>query len=192
MFKGKKELTTYRKYVNLMIEELDRANSIITQFLSLAKDKALEKKMVNLNVIIQTLFPLIQAEAFKSGMHVQLELNDVPELLLDENEMRQLILNLVRNGLEEMEEGKKLTIKTYTETNKVVLAISDQGRGVKPEIIEKLGTPFLTTKDEGTGLGLAVCYSIATRHNATINVETSPEGSTFFVRFDLREKANCG
>ncbi|MTI83871.1 MAG: PAS domain S-box protein [Firmicutes bacterium] len=185
MFQGKKELTTYKKYMDLMIEELDRANSIITQFLSLAKDKPVEKKMMNLTNIIVTIFPLIQAEVFKSNLYSQLELSNIPDLLVDEKEIRQLILNLVRNGLEEMEVGKTLTIKTFTEANEVILAVSDQGKGIEPAILDKLGTPFLTTKDEGTGLGLAVCFSIAARHNASIDVETSSEGSTFFVRFKL-------
>jgi len=63
------------------------------------------------------------------------------------------------------------------------LAVQDQGNGIKPEVLEKIGTPFFSTKEDGTGLGLAVCYSITARHNATIRVETGPTGTTFFVRF---------
>jgi len=58
-----------------------------------------------------------------------------------------------------------------------------QGEGIKPEVLEKIGTPFFTTKDYGTGLGLAVCYGIAARHNAKIKVETSANGITFLVQF---------
>jgi len=64
-----------------------------------------------------------------------------------------------------------------------VLSIQDQGHGIKPEILEKLGTPFLTTKEDGTGLGLAVCYGIAVRHKANINIKTSETGTTFLVSF---------
>jgi signal transduction histidine kinase len=82
-----------------------------------------------------------------------------------------------------MQSGKFLTIKTYMDNGEVVLSVQDQGTGIKPEVLEKLGTPFFTTKEKGTGLGLAVCYSIAARYNAAIKVETGSEGSTFFVRF---------
>jgi signal transduction histidine kinase len=63
--------------------------------------------------------------------------------------------------------------------------VKDEGTGLPPEIIDKLGTPFVTTKENGTGLGLAVCYSIAARHNARIDFETGPEGTTFSVHFPV-------
>ncbi len=78
-----------------------------------------------------------------------------------------------------------MTISAYREQEAVVLAISDQGSGIPATIIEKIGTPFFTTKESGTGLGLAVCYSIAARHKATIHIETSESGTTFFVRFPI-------
>jgi len=186
MFKEKKDLT-YIKYIDLMIEELDRANSIITQFLSLAKDKPLKKKKQNLNTIVEALFPLIQADAFKSNMLTNLVLEETPDLLIDDKEIRQVILNFARNGFEVMTEGNMLTIKTFVEADEAVLAVIDQGGGIEPVILNKLGTPLLTTKEQGTGLGLAVCYSIAARHNATIDISTSSKGSTFFMRFKLTD-----
>ncbi len=64
-----------------------------------------------------------------------------------------------------------------------MLIIKDQGTGIGPEIEDKIGTPFVTDKENGTGLGLAVCYSIATRHSASISYDTGPEGTTFYVKF---------
>jgi len=185
LFGAKPQFAVYKEYFDLMVDELDRANSIIKQFLSLARNKHVEKKTTSLNTILEVIFPLIQADAFESGMKIGLELGDIPDLLLDEKEIKQLILNLVRNGLEAMEKNRKLTISTYVAENKAVLSVADQGRGVADEILHKLGTPFLTTKDDGTGLGLAVCYSIAARHDAGIDVETSAGGTVFNVRFNL-------
>lgn len=93
--------------------------------------------------------------------------------------------NLVRNGLEAMPPGGNLNIRTFMDGKEVVLVVEDQGTGIDPVVLEKIGTPFFTTKDNGTGLGLAVCYSIANRHNANINVVTGPTGTTFFVRFQV-------
>jgi len=191
MLDRKKEYVKHKEYFNLMIGELDRANSIITEFLSMAKNKPVDLKPQSINHIVQTLFPLIQADALNVDKYIEVELVEIPDLLLDEKEIRQLILNLVRNGLEAMSAGGKLTIRTFLDDEEVVvLSVQDQGPGIKNEILEKIGTPFFTTKDTGTGLGLAVCYSIAARHNATIDIETSLDGTTFFVRFRAVNSTN--
>ncbi|MFZ5597488.1 MAG: PAS domain S-box protein [Bacillota bacterium] len=184
LFRAKSGHNDDNIHFDLMIEELDRANSIITDFLSIAKNKPDNLVRKNINAIIETLLPLITSDAMNSGMNFSTQLNDVPDVLLNENEIRQLILNLVRNGLEAMDEGGNLTIKTFMDDDgAVVLSVRDQGKGITPENQKKLGTPFFTTKDKGTGLGLATSYSIAARNNATIDIETGPGGTTFFVRF---------
>lgn len=185
MYRKKDAFIQYRGSFDLMIDELDRANSIITEFLSLAKNKAVNLIMQNLNTLLTSLFPLIKADAMVTDKYINLHLAEIPELLLDEKEIRQLILNLVRNGLEAMSPGGNLTIGTHMDSKDVVLSVQDQGKGIESDILEKIGTPFFTTKDSGTGLGLAVCYGIAARHNAVIKIETSPAGTTFFVRFKI-------
>jgi len=172
-----------KEFLDLMIEELDRANAIITEFLSLAKNKMVQLIPNKLNLILENILPLIQATATIQDKNVKLGMTNVPDLLLDEKEIRQLILNLVHNGLESMSAGGTITIRTFMEGDKAVLSIRDQGPGIAPEVLDKLGTPFLTTKEKGTGLGLAVCYGIAARHNAKIDVDTSTIGTTFYIRF---------
>lgn len=173
----------YKSYFSIMIKELDRTNSIITEFLSLTKDRSVETKRENLVRIVETLMPLISADALTAKKFVMFEAEEVPDLLLNEAEIRQLLLNLVRNGFDAMPENKKLTIRTRMEDHKVVLTVQDEGEGIKPEIIEKLGTPFLTTKDSGTGLGLAICHSIASHHNALITYDSSSKGTIVKVCF---------
>ena len=82
-----------------------------------------------------------------------------------------------------MSPGGNLKIRTFMDQGEVVLSIQDDGTGIEPEVLGKIGTPFFTTKESGTGLGLAVCYSIAARHNAKIDIETGSIGTTFSVRF---------
>jgi two-component system, sporulation sensor kinase E len=76
-----------------------------------------------------------------------------------------------------------VTVKTYHAGDETILAVADTGPGVPKEVLGKLGTPFLTTKENGTGLGLAVCYRIAQRRGARIEVKTSAKDTTFFVKF---------
>ena len=170
-------------YFDFIIEELHHANSIVDEFLFLARSKPLTLKKQGLNEILNAISPLIQASAIHDKKDIDFELTDTAEIQLDEKEIRQLVLNLVRNGLEVMDKGGKLTLRTFMNQNDVVLTVSDQGHGIPPEIMEKIGTPFFTTKENGTGLGLAVCYNIAARHNADIKIKTGPNGTTFFIIF---------
>jgi len=183
LLSGKEDCRKYNEYYDLMIQELDRANSIITEFLSMARDRPVNYKMQNLTKIVEVMAPLINADALNSGKVIKLDLQEVPDLLLDEKEIRQLLLNLVRNGLESMKSKESLTIRTFMNNAEIVLSVKDQGCGIAPEDLDKIGTPFFTTKKEGTGLGLAVCFSVAERHNATIKIDTGSEGTTFFVIF---------
>lgn len=188
LLRGKKQYLDDLIFFDLMIEELDRANAIITEYLSMAKDKIVNLQSQYLDEVVKSLYPLLQADANYQEKDVQLKLGKPPMPLIDAKEIRQLILNMARNGLEAMQPRGILTIGTAIEGNNIVLFIKDQGHGLDPALIDKLGTPFLTTKDKGTGLGLAVCYSIAARHNARIDFETGPEGTTFYVRFPAPAK----
>ena len=181
----KKEYQTDKDKFKLMIEEIDRANIIIREYLSLSREKLMSFKKSCLNDVIQALFPLIQADATSSKVYATLDLTTIPELWIDENEIRQVLLNLVRNSIEAMPSGGNLVIGTFPENNKVVLYISDQGSGIPSHILDNLGTPFITTKDTGTGLGLSICYQIVHRHNASIKISTSDGGTTFFIYFNL-------
>jgi two-component system, sporulation sensor kinase E len=172
-----------RNYYQLMMEELDRANRIISEFLTMARDKRVQLEQQSLNRIIKAIAPIIQAEALMRDKQVILEPGPDVDLLLDQSEIRQMILNLSRNGLEAMKAGGTLTIGTRTGEQGAVLYIKDQGIGFSLEAMNKAGTPFYSTKDSGSGLGLAVCYSIANRHKARIDIESSLSGSTVYVKF---------
>lgn len=189
LLKADEQLEQHAGHFNLMIDELDRANAIITEFLSMGNTRTSDMKMMDLNSIIQDISPLIKVDTFNQNKQIRIYTQEIPDLMLNHNEIRQLIINLYRNGLEAMEEGRTLTIGTYMEDEKfVVLAVQDEGCGIDPGIIDKIGTPFYTTKDEGTGLGLGICYAVAARHNATIEIETGPGGTIFFTKFQVDGK----
>lgn len=185
ILRNKNEYQADRVYFDTMIEEVTRANNIITEYLSLAQDKFIELSPHDLNAIIRTIYPLMQASANANNQSIDLNLEEIPLIDLDEKEIRQLLHNLIRNGLEAMNEGQHLTLRTYADKQHVILSIQDQGTGIPSEIIKQLGTPFMTTKENGTGLGLAVCYNIAKRHNAIIQVDSGPAGTTFNVLFPI-------
>ena len=176
---GAKDQETF----GIMIEEIDRANSIITEFLSLSQNRAINLQQDNLNTIIQAIFPLLQADGLCRGNNIRLELGQIADLLLDVKEIRQCILNIVCNAWEAMPDGGTVCIRTFMERDFVVLSVADQGSGIAPHVLDRLGTPFLTTKERGTGLGIAICYSVAARHKAKIEVQSGKNGTTFIIRF---------
>lgn len=187
LFAKKTEYAQYEDVFQLMISELDRANSIISDFLSIAKADPLNSKytLQNLNQVLERIKPLIDADALEKRIQILYCITDTPKIILYENEIRQLLLNLTRNGFDAMPDGGTLTIETFCKDNYVILTVQDNGKGIDKSILDKLGTPFLTTKVNGTGLGLAVCYGIAHRHNANIHVITKSTGTTFEVRFPI-------
>jgi PAS domain S-box-containing protein len=174
------------EYIDLMLSELLRANSIITEYLSLAGNKESQFGEHEVSTIIDTLHPLLQAVAVMEEKEVKVEHGVMGTMYVDEKEMRQVILNLAKNGLEAMGTGGTLTIRSYEEQGDVVIEIQDEGSGIPDDIITKLGTPFLTTKENGTGLGLALCYSIIERHKGKLSVISGAQGTTFSVRLPIR------
>ncbi len=184
-FANKQEFYNYKSQFELLMEELDRTNLIIKEYLSLSQHKTVDFKASQLNTIIEALYPLVKADANAANKDVQLNLNPIQELYLDDKEIRQLILNLVRNGLEAMPSGGLIIISTFTENNEVILSVQDHGSGIPLHILDNIGKPFLTTKENGTGLGLAICYRIADRHQAKIKVKSDSTGTTFFIHFQI-------
>ncbi|MGW8958498.1 two-component system sensor histidine kinase NtrB [Paenibacillus sp. NPDC055715] len=173
-------------YYRIVMDELDRANGIINDFLSLAQNRNVEKEQCHLHDIIRELTPLLWADANLRGQTIELKLEDhVTRLHLNPKEMKQLLLNLSRNAMEAMGDKGVLTISTHEEGDFVELGVKDTGPGIPQSQLEKLFQPFYTTKTKGTGLGLALCQSIVERHHGTIAVD-SVEGMGTQFRVRLR------
>ncbi|CAM4119886.1 PAS domain S-box protein [Paenibacillus alkaliterrae] len=169
--------------ITLMVSELDRANGIISEYLSLANTRFVSKEYLQLNQIIEQLLPLLEADAAINGIDVVIDLQADKSIFVDQKEIRQLLLNLTRNAIQAMNKGGILTIRTRKINGFVNLEVIDQGHGIPNEAHDSIFTPFYSTKESGTGLGLAVCRSIADHHGATIHFESDETGTTFRVEF---------
>ncbi|MFC7680636.1 nitrogen regulation protein NR(II) [Paenibacillus sp. GCM10028914] len=174
-------------YYRIVMDELDRANGIISDFLSLAQNRIAEKEECHIHDIIHELSPLLWADANIRGQSIDLKFgNYVPRLHLNVKEMKQLILNLCRNAMESMDDKGILTIETRLTTDVVELCIRDTGLGIPKEKLSRLFEPFFTTKSKGTGLGLSLCMSIVQRHHGSISVQSEEGvGTTFIVSFPI-------
>lgn len=179
-----------QEYFRIIMEELDRTNMIISDFLSLAQNRELMMEPSSLHDIINEIIPLLNADANMRGQTIELSLcKDLPLIMLNDREIKQLFLNIARNGMEAMGDKGSLHISTSFGGSKIELRIADQGVGIPDEQMKHLFEPFFSTKSQGTGLGLPLCLSIAERHNGQINVESKEgEGTAFIVTFFLPEE----
>jgi len=173
------------EYFQIVIDELDRANMIISDFLSLAQNRELAMELTSLHDVVNELIPLLSADANLRGQSIEVSLcEDLPLIMMNDREIKQLFLNIARNGMEAMDNKGSLHISTRNNGNKIELRIADQGVGIPPEQMQHLFEPFFSTKTQGTGLGLPLCLSIAERHNGRIDVESKEgEGTAFIVTF---------
>jgi len=183
MFGSRSKYEQDKEYLELMVSEIDRANEIITDFLSMAKANLDNIKLKNINKVINRVLPMLQADAYNNNKEVVVDLNTLPDVMINENEIKQLLLNLVRNALEVTPEQGRVIIRTYLQDEKVVLAVIDYGTGIPKDVQEKIGTPFFTTKESGTGLGLAISIGIAQRHKAIFEFKTGKDGTVFYTIF---------
>jgi signal transduction histidine kinase len=141
-----KEFEVHKNKYKLMIDEINRINKIITEFLDIAKDKPNKLELCNLKELIEYVFPLLETKAIKESKLVLLELTDIPLLNIDKNEIRQLLLNLVNNSLDAMNANKTVRIITFEDNGEVVLSIEDEGTGISSSLIDKIGTLLLQQK----------------------------------------------
>jgi signal transduction histidine kinase len=173
-----------RNLIRSVLKELDRLNDIVGEYLQFSRFPKPHLKRGYVDSVIRSL-----AENFKPPSSVKIELSlapSSPQVWLDENLLRQVIENLVRNGVEAIEGSGAVRIETDVIDRFLVIRVKDNGHGIPAEIQPKLFEPFFTTKAQGTGLGLATSQQIIFEHNGRLVVESQPhKGSTFSILLPL-------
>jgi two-component system sensor histidine kinase HydH len=142
------------------------------------------KERIHLNQIIHEVHTLMDAEAQKRNITISEHLDpQLPRLEADPNQMKQVLLNILKNALEAVDSGDEIILKSGVEDGYIWFSVKDNGPGIPPEVLEKIFDPFFTTKEKGTGLGLAVIHKIITDHQGTVAVESEPgKGATVTVK----------
>ncbi len=165
---------------SIMEQEIDRIDSILNDLLVIGKPRQISVKQYNLKELIEYVVSI--TEQSEQGKNIAFELKMVesfPLIECDEKQMKQVFLNLIKNGLESMPEGGKLTIEGgQLADNQVSIRICDEGYGIPADVQEKLFQPFFTTKDYGTGLGLMVSKKIIEDHHGKIDIESNEGNGT--------------
>jgi signal transduction histidine kinase len=171
-----------RKYFEIMLTELERINYIVGEFMVLSKPHNQQQLQDHdIHVILMSIIPILESQAILHNVIIRVDpVQDLPRVKCDVNQIKQVLINLMKNAIEAMPNGGTVTVRFEKDMprRELVVYIEDQGEGMPPELLERLGEPFLTTKEKGTGLGLMVCYKIIQAHGGTISFGSTPGEGT--------------
>jgi len=178
-----------RKILELSLSETQRLAEMLRNMLSFSKPEEEKRRPIKMNELIEGILLVMEKQMRESNIKVETFFDDeIPEVMASTNQMRQVMLNMLKNAKEAMPKGGTLTVKTSKEVNKVLIHIQDTGVGIPEEIRDKIFEAFFTTKQKvkGVGLGLSVCYGIIKDHGGEIKVESEEEkGTTFTISLHL-------
>jgi two-component system, sporulation sensor kinase E len=156
-----------------MLSELERIDMIVNEFLLLAKPQVSQFDQKDITQILYHTLAIMESQALmnKVDIHTSFTVN-LPIILCDENKIKQVLINVMQNAVEAMPDGGALQLNIEQIENEILIQIIDTGHGISKERIKKLGEPFYSNKEKGTGLGLMVCYKIMEEHQGRIEVES--------------------
>ena len=172
---------------DVMIAETERLNRVISQLIEFAKPLELKKEKVKFVELVHHTIKLIAADAQKNKISVEIDaVADLPEVEVDPDKIKQVLLNIFLNSLAALKDGGKLIIALELKADNLTVIISDNGAGIKKLDLLRIYDPYFTSKPAGTGLGLAVVQKIMEAHGGKINVEsTAGQGTKVFLFFPL-------
>ncbi|KWX79388.1 ATP-binding protein [Paenibacillus jilunlii] len=174
-------------HVELMLSELERINMIVSEFLILAKPQAVHFQLRDVRLILGDVISLLDSQAHLFGIEFEARFSEQPATVhCEENQLKQVFINIVKNAIEAMPDGGTITLEQRIIDGTVVIVISDEGEGVPEEMLPKLGEPFFTNKETGTGLGLMVSQRIIQSHKGSLEIH-SEYGSGAQVTIKLPE-----
>lgn len=179
----------YAFYTNLIEAEIERINLIIGEFLVLSKPHAQDSKPFNLSQTLRDVLALHKLELNVKNITLNETWSDTDLYIKGEsNQIKQVFINILKNAVEAIESEGHIEFAMTAEDDLVRITITDDGIGMKPEVVENIFQPFYTTKEKGTGLGMMITEKIVHEHEGDITIEsTYGEGTTFTITFPLVE-----
>jgi two-component system sporulation sensor kinase A len=177
-----------REYCAIMYEELTRIQSIIDEFMGLSRPEQIRFRLHEINQLITDLIPIIRSAAILNNVDIRTYLApDLPLLLVDGNQLKQVFLNIMKNAVEAMPDGGTLTVTTRVKQERVHVLFTDTGIGIPEDKIPRIGEPFFTTKETGSGLGVMVSYRIIQAHEGRMYfVSRVGVGTTVHIELPIR------
>ncbi|MFC4303002.1 ATP-binding protein [Cohnella boryungensis] len=175
-------------YYDIMNAELDRIEDIVSELLMLSKPQVYELAYQDLRVMMRDTVTLLETQAILHNIAIEAEYGSEPLWIYGvENQVKQVFINVIKNAIEAMSDGGAIGIKLTREQDGVFVRIRDEGPGIGEDQLAKMGQPFYTTKEKGTGLGLMVSYKIVDNHQGKIDVKSEiGKGTSFEIMLPFR------
>ncbi|MFA7670913.1 MAG: ATP-binding protein [Sphaerochaetaceae bacterium] len=186
--KEKLSLEESSRYLDVIDEEINRLNAIVVDFLFAVRPMDVRLRLESLNRIVEEVLNFVTYELSENGIEIKKNLDEyLPKLRLDENLIKQALLNIIKNSQSAMSRrGGILTVTTKQEGDLVVLSVKDSGKGMDSETLSKIFEPYFTTKSTGSGLGLTMVFKEVKEHNGEISVISKVnEGATFSISLPI-------
>jgi PAS domain S-box-containing protein len=177
----KREPEKTKGYTDLIMRELDRITRLLNEFLLLGRPAEMDTEPLDPVSFIHELTPLIMGEAETAGVKIEIDSEKVSPVSADQGQLTQVVLNLARNAVEAAGQDGLVRLSLRETPEGVTLSIKDSGPGLTDEVMVKMFRPFFTTKERGTGLGLAVVQAIVHNHGGDITACNAPEGGAVFT-----------
>lgn len=178
-----------REHFDIILDEIERVNDIVEEFMLLAKPKADLLAVKNVNSIISNTLSLFMYELKKKKVDLSFKTNiaELP-ILCDEQRLKQVFINFIKNSVEAMPTGGQLTITVEKHDQFAKIVVADTGIGIPKDKLSKIGDPFFTTKENGTGLGLMISFKIIQSHNGKLEIDSKENaGTTLTILLPLYE-----
>lgn len=171
------------EYLNIILGEVEHIESIVKETLLLAKPTPVEFKPINIKHLLEELQTLMQPQLIIKDIKMSLLIPEkLPLIMGESNQLKQVFINLIRNSIDAVPDtGGEISIEANKVNNNIVITTSDNGCGIPENIIAKLGNPFVSTKENGTGLGIMVTYRIIQNHAGKIRVQSILQHGTTFI-----------
>ena len=176
--------SNHKKYIDISLKELNDAQSIINDYLSLAKPQTEELSSINLSAEVKNAVSLINSYSNIKGIRIESSIQELLHMNGNRAELKQILVNIMKNGIEAMKENGLLTVRLYSNLGEIFIEIVDTGMGMTKEQIHMMGTPFYSTKDKGTGVGLTISYQLVHSMKGKVEIESEPgKGTKFTICF---------
>ncbi|MDF2961366.1 MAG: hypothetical protein K0S39_3101 [Paenibacillus sp.] len=173
-------------YLRTAIDELDRAESIISDYLNLAKPQIDKIEEIGLSGFLDNTVTLMNSYAAMQGVALQMQVEEGLYIKGDRAKLKQVIVNLIKNSIEATSSGGTIDVKSYLVKNKAVIEIIDTGKGMSKEQLKRIGSSFYTTKESGTGIGLMLAFRMIEAMEGTLDFESEKgKGTKARIRFPI-------
>lgn len=181
------EFTDKKMYFEVINTEMERIETILNELLVLSKPQKTNYKQKNITTILHHVTTLLKTQTNLHNIEITERIDsNLPPIYCDENQLKQVFINFLKNSIEAMDSGGRIHIEvSKMETSMLLVRFKDEGPGIPDHVLKRIGEPFFTTKENGTGLGIMICKQIIENHRGNMHIESGPLGTIVEVELPI-------